>query len=248
MAIDWFEIVAQMVNFLVLIWLLKKFFYKPVLQAMKDRQERINLVQAEAQEKMEQANELIRTYLQKKKELAEKEEELMLDAKLLAEERREELLLEYQAEAKVKRQAFLDEVTEEREQFLTKLRRTLSSNAVMLSEHILKSVAGVELQRIFFEDFLHKLIQMDEKIFNDKNTKGRTITLRSAYPLKMEEKEQFQAVLAGRVKDLQTVEYVVKEDFVLGYELQFETVTISSHLGKYLEESEKNLRHVIEEV
>lgn len=57
MSINWFGIVAQMVNFLILLWLLKKFFYKPVLQVMKDRQERINQLQMEAQEKMEQAND-----------------------------------------------------------------------------------------------------------------------------------------------------------------------------------------------
>ncbi len=248
MSINWFEIVAQMVNFLILIWLLKKFFYKPVLQVMKDRQERINQMQLEAHEKMEQANELIRTYLEKKTTLADKAEELMEQAKSEAKDRKEELLADYQEEASLKRQAYLDEVAEEREIFLSKLRKNLGSNAVILSEHILKNVAGLDLQEIFFEDFLRKVEQLDETVFGDKSTKSRAITLRSAYPLDGGDKDKFRAVLASKIQDLQQVEYVVKDDFVLGYELQFETMTISSHLRKYLDESEKNLRQVIEEV
>jgi F-type H+-transporting ATPase subunit b len=248
MSINWFGIVAQMVNFLILLWLLKKFFYKPVLQVMKDRQERINQLQMEAQEKMEQANDLIRTYLEKKTILVEKEEEIMEQAKSEAMERKEELLAEYKEEASNKRKAYLDEVAEEREAFLSKLRKTLSGNAVILSEHILKNVAGLDLQEIFYEDFLNKVEKLDESVFGEKSGKGRAITLRSAYPLDGGDKDKFRAVLASKIQDLQQVEYVVKDDFVLGYELQFETMTISSHLRKYLDESEKNLRQVIEEV
>ena len=38
MHIDWLTVVAQIVNFLVLVYLLKRFLYGPILQAMDDRQ------------------------------------------------------------------------------------------------------------------------------------------------------------------------------------------------------------------
>ena len=36
MLIDWFTVFAQAVNFLILVWLLKRFLYKPILHAIDD--------------------------------------------------------------------------------------------------------------------------------------------------------------------------------------------------------------------
>ncbi len=41
MLIDWFTVVAQALNFLILVWLLKRFLYKPILDALDAREKRI---------------------------------------------------------------------------------------------------------------------------------------------------------------------------------------------------------------
>jgi F-type H+-transporting ATPase subunit b len=41
MLIDWFTVGAQVVNFLILVWLLKRFLYKPILHAIDEREQRI---------------------------------------------------------------------------------------------------------------------------------------------------------------------------------------------------------------
>ncbi len=41
MEIDWFTVIAQVINFLILVWLLKRFLYKPVLAAIANREARI---------------------------------------------------------------------------------------------------------------------------------------------------------------------------------------------------------------
>ncbi len=41
MLIDWFTVGAQAVNFLILVWLLKRFLYKPVLAAVDAREKKI---------------------------------------------------------------------------------------------------------------------------------------------------------------------------------------------------------------
>src|ERR1700730_887306 len=41
MLIDWFTVGAQMLNFLVLVWLLKRYLYKPILDAIAAREGRI---------------------------------------------------------------------------------------------------------------------------------------------------------------------------------------------------------------
>ena len=41
MLIDWFTVGAQALNFLILVWLMKRFLYKPILHAIDAREKRI---------------------------------------------------------------------------------------------------------------------------------------------------------------------------------------------------------------
>ena len=41
MLIDWFTVGAQAVNFIILVWLLKRFLYKPILNAIDEREKGI---------------------------------------------------------------------------------------------------------------------------------------------------------------------------------------------------------------
>ena len=41
MLIDWFTVGAQALNFLILVWLLKRFLYKPILHAIDEREKGI---------------------------------------------------------------------------------------------------------------------------------------------------------------------------------------------------------------
>lgn len=246
MSISWFEIIVEMFNFLVLIWLLTKFFYKPVLQVMKDRQEQINQVQLEARGKMEEANDLIKSYLEKKTSLEERKEAILDQAKEDAQDRKESLLADYQEEANFQRRAYLEEVVEERETFLANLRQTLGKNTVILAEHIFRKVAGQDLQKILFKDFLHKLGTIEGWDLQDEP--GESVSLSSAFPLTEADKQTFESALANKLNQVVAVDYVVQDDFILGYELQLKKLTLSNHLRKYLDESEKNLRQVLEEV
>ena len=41
MLINWFTVCAQAINFLILVWLLKRFLYKPILHAIDEREKGI---------------------------------------------------------------------------------------------------------------------------------------------------------------------------------------------------------------
>ena len=55
MLIDWFTICAQTLNFLILVWLMKRFLYKPVLTAIDEREKRIAGEMADADAKKTEA-------------------------------------------------------------------------------------------------------------------------------------------------------------------------------------------------
>ena len=57
MLIDWFTVAAQILNFLILVWLLKRFLYKPILDAIDAREKRIITELADAAKKQKEAKQ-----------------------------------------------------------------------------------------------------------------------------------------------------------------------------------------------
>jgi len=55
MLIDWFTVGAQTLNFLILVWLMKRFLYKPIIDAIDAREKRIAAELADADAKRAEA-------------------------------------------------------------------------------------------------------------------------------------------------------------------------------------------------
>ena len=76
MLIDWFTVVAQAINFLLLVWLLKRFLYKPILQAIDDREKRIATQLQEAGATKEDAEKERRDFQKKNAEFDQQRDAL----------------------------------------------------------------------------------------------------------------------------------------------------------------------------
>ena len=94
MLIDWFTVVAQAVNFIILVWLLKHFLYKPILDAIDAREKRIEMELAAADAKKAEALKERDTFLRKNEAF---------------DEQRAALLSAAETEANVERRRLLDE-------------------------------------------------------------------------------------------------------------------------------------------
>lgn len=247
MNINWFEIIAQMINFFILLFLLQKLFYKPVIKAMNDRQQRLMDNQKKSEEKMKKAAELIETYNQNLAEL-EKEKDRQLEmAKQQAQEKKEALIAAYKEEAEQKRSDYLKEVDEEQERFIHDLGAALGNNAVKIAEHILGSFSEEKLSEKVFDSFIKKVEAIDEDTLKeDIESKDERIILISSEELSDEQKETLEKVLTKKLDTFKEISYEVEEELIQGYELKLETLTVHTNVRKYLEEAEKNIQQIIE--
>ena len=79
MQIDWLTVAAQIVNFLVLVWLLQRFLYRPITTAMRRREERIETLLAEAREARETAEAEERRLEEKEADLDARADEILAE-------------------------------------------------------------------------------------------------------------------------------------------------------------------------
>ncbi|MEZ4640979.1 MAG: hypothetical protein R2856_39490 [Caldilineaceae bacterium] len=68
MLIDWFTVIAQIINFVVLLLLLRRFLYGPIIRAMDEREHHIAEELAAAECKQQQAEQEARHYRQERTE------------------------------------------------------------------------------------------------------------------------------------------------------------------------------------
>src|ERR1700689_1727878 len=92
MLIDWFTVGAQVLNFLILVWLLKHFLYKPILNAIDAREKRIAAELTDANAKRTEAEKERGDFQNKNKALDEQGSALLAKATAEAKAERERLL------------------------------------------------------------------------------------------------------------------------------------------------------------
>src|ERR1700690_3852047 len=123
MPIDWFTVTAQAINFLILVWLLKRFLYNPILHAIDEREKGIatQLAQAEA-----------------KKAEAQKERDDYQHKNESFDQERATLLKKAMDEVRAERQKLLDEARKDADSLRAKRQDALRNEQRSLSEDIIR--------------------------------------------------------------------------------------------------------------
>ena len=146
MQIDWLTVAAQVVNFLVLVWLLKHFLYAPVTAAMARREARIAERVTAARER-EDAAERERGRLHARMDRLEERRDAVLEqAREEAEREKQRLLDEARAEVDDKREHWHQQLRDEQRAFLKQLRRRTTEGFADLARKALSDLADVGLE------------------------------------------------------------------------------------------------------
>lgn len=171
MQIDWFTFSAQIINFLILLWLLKKFLYGPVLEVMKKREDEVSARLEEARIKLKEAEELGIEYQDKMEQLEERKEEWLEEAKQETESYKKELM--HTARTAVERieSKWQESVESDRISFLESLERRAFLKIVDTVERIITELADGNLEEQALKIFLRKLKHMDP---NEKERMAKT--------------------------------------------------------------------------
>lgn len=200
MLIDWFTVGAQAINFLILIYLLKRFLYRPILRAMDRREERITDRLREAAERSEEAGTRAADLERRQAELAEKRDAMMKAAEEEADVKRRELLEKVRSEAEEARKVWREEIRNEKENFIAAFTGRAGSEIISLSRRALADLTGEEGALSMVGVFLEKLGKMKpaerEKLAAGAVKEGR-MSLRTRFPLD----EEAEKRVVERVRD-----------------------------------------------
>src|ERR1700689_1894127 len=146
MLIDWFTVGAQALNFLILVWLMKRFLYKPVLHAIDEREKRIAAELANADAKKAEAQKEHDEFQHKNEEFDQQRAALMTNATGEAQAERQRLLDEARkaaADLSSKRQAALQSEEQNLHQVI---RRRTQQEVFAIARKVLTDLATTSLE------------------------------------------------------------------------------------------------------
>ena len=196
MLIDWFTVVAQLLNFLVLIWLLRRFLYRPVLKALDERDKKIEgeLSHAAA---IEKEAALQRETWQRKNEKFDRElDDLKRSAVRDAESAKASLLDEARKEHEALQLRLMESLERERSEREHEITRKIRDEVFALAGKVLGELADTTLEERMVGVFCRRLRAAGQQEFGEMGEairKQRAISVvRSAFELKPEQRLQIE--------------------------------------------------------
>lgn len=239
MLIDWFTVVAQTANFLILVWLLKRYLYRPILNAIDAREQGIAAQLADAAEKSAQALSEREQFIQKNKELDANRGTVLsqLTAEVAAE--RERLFASARRDADSLRAKQQDGLQREYQSLSTELAHRTQSEVFSIARQTLADLAGASLEERMAEVFVARLQQLDEDARRALSSGDALV--RSAFELTPAQRATMEsAVKAVLGADIQ-VSFELAPGLVSGLELIVQGQKIAWSVNDYLASLEKSV-------
>lgn len=249
MGADWFTVIAQIINFLILVALLKRFLYGPVVRAMDRREAEIASRLDAAAKKAAEADRQRECNEALARELAGEREERLNRARDEAAALRLELLDRARDEAISSRAQWRDSLRREQESLLQSLRRHICQEACTVARSAVTGLADSSLEERMALCLEQRIRDLDagtrEELAGHFATAAGEIVVRSAYELTPEGRAAMVRALHS-LTDAAAPRFEVEPSLVCGIEILAGGRSLGWNLEEYLAGLEERLVEAME--
>ena len=244
MLINWFTVIAQAINFLILVWLLKRFLYKPILHAIDEREKGIATQLADAEAMKAEAHKE-RDDFQKKKEAFDKERAALLKkATGEANAERQRLLDGAQKDAEALRAKRQEALQTEQRNLSREITRWAQKEVFAIAHKTLVDLAGTSLEERMSEVFVGRLRALNgeakEQLVAALKTSALPAIVRSAYDLAPAQQTAIESAVKKTFGAAAQVHFQIAPELVSGIELSTNGHKIAWSIADYLSTLEKS--------
>ena len=242
MSVNWFTVAAQIVNFLILVWLLKKFLYKPVLSAMNKRQQKV-------QDELEQAATLVKTaekekkqYLALQEEVRNRGKEELRQARREADDLRKKLFQEVEAEAEAARVHRQDELSREKALFLKQASTQVAGQFQHLAQRAFRDLADADFEEKIISHFCALIAKQESEAgFFRQLQNPEKLEVSTAFPLTQNSQEAIREVLWLRLGVQPKIYFRAEPTLIAGILVSSKDHKMEWNIHHYLDDFQNEL-------
>lgn len=244
MNFSWWTFALQTANFLILVWLLQRFLFKPVKGMVARRREEIARVLTEASAEREIAGRL-------KQEIEAQRSQIDAERQKLIEEQRAQLSVERQmileqarAQAgKLKAQA-LEQLEQERTVAIGELFEHSVQLATALAERLLRELALPSIEHPFLSrvlDYLDRLPAAERSTLLSQ-LGANPLLVTTAHPIGVEEQAEWRDRLGKQIGGAEGIRFAADPALIAGAKINFPNAILSFNWRDSLDEAKKELQ------
>jgi F-type H+-transporting ATPase subunit b len=249
--IDWFTVAAQIFNFLILVALLKRFLYGPIIRAMDAREAGIAAHIKEARRQAEGAEREKRAVEGKYRALEERRAALLEAARQEAEKEGQALLRQVREDVLHKRLVWEEALQRDQSAFQNQWRRLAGTQFLRLAREALRALSGVELEEQMLRVFLQRWQDLPENEWQDLGAairrSGLRIVIGSSFEIPRESRAILEQAVQRRLGSLCTFHYETTAFLVCGIELTAGDLKVGWSLRDYLRDLEEDLNLALDQ-
>jgi len=251
MLIDWFTVIAQTLNFLILVWLMKRFLYKPILHAIDQREKLIAKELADAAATQSDA--------QKEREEFQQKNEAF-------DQQRAALMSKATDEAKAERQRLLDDARQAADDLSAKRLESLRNDVrnmnqditlrtqqevFAISRKVLTDLADTSLEKRILDLFINKLKtskgeEKDQLTAAIKVTRN-TVVVRTSFDLSAELSATTERAIKETFGIENQIRFETSSDLISGIELVTDGHKLSWSIADYLKSMENGIAELLDD-
>lgn len=153
-------LVATILSFLLLVWLLSKKAWGPLMKMMEERRSHIEAMLAQAEKERQQAENIKREYQEEMHKARQEAQEVIAKATKVSEARANEILAASHEESeKIKKSALMD-IERERDRAISEVRAQVADLSVLVAEKIIRQKLDMKGQGALIEQFIQEVGEM----------------------------------------------------------------------------------------
>lgn len=252
MQIDWFTLIAQIINFLILVALLKRFLYGPIIRAMDQREQKIRDRLQEAEQKIQQARREAELYRQQQQELEQRREAMFSQVRADVEAERKALIQNARDEVNQIQARWQHAIRQQQDAFVQHFRQRAIQQIYAISRHALADLANTDLEQHMIEVFIERIqkLNTDERqVLRDatKSVNGganHKFTVHSAFEIPEAARQRIDKVVREQVANDINLRFETTPNLICGIELTAPGCKLAWSLDNYLTTLDESLSTV----
>jgi len=251
MLFDWFTLVAQLVNFLILVWLLKRFLYKPILNAIDEREKLIAAQLRQAEASKAEASRELENYQQKNSLFDQQRQELLNTAIGEVNAERQKLLEQTRNEVETLRLRLMETVRTEQQNMSSEIIRRTRTEVFAIARKTLADLASVNLEDQMASVFISRIKTLApdemELLHSALKQSSREISVRSTFELSLAQQSLIQSAIKSNFNRIAEIKFETAPHLVSGIELITNGYKVSWTIEDYLGSLETHIAELLKE-
>jgi F-type H+-transporting ATPase subunit b len=258
MQINWFTVIAQIVNFIILVWLLKRFLYKPILKAIDDRENKIAAQIKDAEAKDAKAKKEQAEFAKKNETFDKEKKELMEKAITETDEERQKLLEAARNDATELRAKLEKSLKEMRENLNRDIAQNTQEEVFAIARKALSDLASLSLEEQTANIFIKRINDLkkeEKKQFieafktgsNQPADKQGSVLVRSAFDLPKKQQTDISSAVNGILSAETKFQFKTAPEIISGIELTSNGYKLAWSISEYLNSLQKSVSENLKE-